>query len=599
MTEHAERGAPVWSADNVVAVLLVRDANPVALIALAGAAVLAACRAVLSPPIVFSSEMTWDLLFNLGGAWHLRFGHVPHVDFHEPVGALNFMLTALGFALVGDTPHALLVGVAIVAAFIFGAACVAAWRRLALLPAAIFVVFACLLVLRPANVGDAPNAYSFAMTYNRYGWSGVSVIALILFLPPRRARWADIVEMSLVAAMLVAMFHLKVTYFLVGGGLIVASFVTSPHVRVRWPGWLAVGAIGLAAALLPSSQPYLADLAAAARAGVVRDDAAFFFNDIAENAGQYAPYVAALAIAVWLWRHGSATVGLPVASVVLLLGALSLLSQNSQSHGVPLALVIAFLLYETLRSGRAQAGRAVMLGALLAFPLASIVGSATSIFGYQARTGAGYMHVVDSTNLRGLAVPRQPGDVIAEFSRDRPTYRLLSRARGAAALRTLAAGVRADPAAGGDIAARAGPSPWTDRRARPGQPAALHARARAAARRQSVVGRRRADARRRGLSRRCRPRADPEIHHQRRMDRTGTGALRRLYRAAFPEPRRGAQLDRAQPRGNDAEPSGRRTLIGPPHRYTPAPLRESADGLIAFERLSHCLREVASTEWLA
>ncbi|WP_296378521.1 hypothetical protein [Reyranella sp.] len=29
-----------------------------------------------------------------------------------------------------------------------------------------------LLVLRPANVGDPPNAYSFAMVYNRYGWSG-------------------------------------------------------------------------------------------------------------------------------------------------------------------------------------------------------------------------------------------------------------------------------------------------------------------------------------------------------------------------------------------------------------------------------------------
>lgn len=40
------------------------------------------------------------------------------------------------------------------------------------MPAEPFVVFVCLLVLRPANVGDPPNAYSFAMVYNRYGWSG-------------------------------------------------------------------------------------------------------------------------------------------------------------------------------------------------------------------------------------------------------------------------------------------------------------------------------------------------------------------------------------------------------------------------------------------
>jgi hypothetical protein len=48
--------------------------------------------------------MTWDLLFNLAGAWHLRFGHVPHVDFHEPVGQLNFLLTEAGFLLVGPSP---------------------------------------------------------------------------------------------------------------------------------------------------------------------------------------------------------------------------------------------------------------------------------------------------------------------------------------------------------------------------------------------------------------------------------------------------------------------------------------------------------------
>jgi hypothetical protein len=436
MTERDERGAvaravaaPAWSGDGWLAALLLRDASPGALVALAGALVLAACWAVLSPPIVFSSEMTWDLLFNLSGAWHLRFGHVPHVDFHEPVGPLNFMLTALGFELVGNTPQALPVGIAIVTAFLFGAASLAAWRRLPLLPAVIFVVFACLLVLRPANVGDTPNAYSFAMTYNRYGWSGVSVIALILFLPPRRSRWADIVEMAIVATILVAMFHLKITYFLIGGASIVAALVTSPHVRARWHGWVFVALVGLAMALAPFNQPYLGDLVDAARAGVVRDDAAFFFNDLAENAGQYAPFIAAVGVAAWLWWRGSASIGLPLASAFLLLAALALLSQNSQAHGLPLALVIVFLLYGTLRSGREQAGRAVMLAALLVFPLASIAGSATSVFGYQARTRAGYMRVVDSTNLRGLAVPMQPGDVIADFAGDRPSYRLLSRAR--------------------------------------------------------------------------------------------------------------------------------------------------------------------------
>jgi hypothetical protein len=421
--------APRWRAAPAIEILLLREANLAALLVLAGAIVLAAAWAVFSPPILLSSEMTWDLLFNLSGAWSVHFGHVAHVDFHEPVGSLNFRLTALGFDLVGARPQALLVSVGIVTAFIFVAACLAAWRRLPLLPATIFVVFACLLVLRPANVGDLPNAYSFAMTYNRYGWSGVSLVALILFLPPQRARWANIVEMVFVAAALVALFLMKVTYFVVGVAGLVVALALSAHVRARWRGWAAVAVVALGVALAPTNQPYIADLVAAARAGIVRDDALFFFNDLAENAGQYAPYVAALGITIWMWWRGAASLALPVVSLFLLLAGIGLLSQNSQAHDVPLALVIAFLLYATLRAGREQPGRAVMLAALLVFPLASIASSATSVFGYQARTRAGYMQVVDATNLRGLAVPMQPGDVIADFAGNRPSYRLLNRAR--------------------------------------------------------------------------------------------------------------------------------------------------------------------------
>jgi len=111
------------------------------LMLLAGLPVLAAMWALLSPNLVLSHEMTWDFLYNLSGAWHLQHGHVAHVDFHEPVGQLNFMLTLLGFELVGPTPFAFLVGVAIVAAVVFASASLAAMRRLPVLPAALFVIF--------------------------------------------------------------------------------------------------------------------------------------------------------------------------------------------------------------------------------------------------------------------------------------------------------------------------------------------------------------------------------------------------------------------------------------------------------------------------
>ena len=75
-----------------------------ALPALAGVALL------LAPGRLFSREMTWDLLYNLAGAWHLHQGQVAHVDFHTPLGALTFELTRLGFAIAGAVPQAALVG---------------------------------------------------------------------------------------------------------------------------------------------------------------------------------------------------------------------------------------------------------------------------------------------------------------------------------------------------------------------------------------------------------------------------------------------------------------------------------------------------------
>ena len=86
--------------------LMVGEASLAALVVLAGLAVLAAAWALLSPAHVFSRSMTWDLLFNLAGAWQLHYGHVPHVDFHDAVGRLNLWLTDAGFYFYGPSPRA-------------------------------------------------------------------------------------------------------------------------------------------------------------------------------------------------------------------------------------------------------------------------------------------------------------------------------------------------------------------------------------------------------------------------------------------------------------------------------------------------------------
>ena len=417
------------SIDDALALLLLRAGHPLVLIALTSTAVAIGLAALLTAPVVLSSDMTWDLLFNLGGAWHLRSGQVPHVDFHGPVGALNFALTDLGFAIVGPSPRALLVNVAIATVVLGAGACFAAGRRLPLIAAAIFVLFVCLLALRPANVGDLPNAYSFAMTYNRYGWSGTALIGLILFVPPRAGTIGDLVEMAIVAVLLAALFYLKVTYFAVALGSVAVALAVSPHVGARWRGWSVVLLIGGALMLAPFNASYISDLVAAALAGSVRP---FHYYEFAEDFAQHAPYFAAIVVTFGLWLRGVVPLRVPVACAFLMAAGLALLSQNSQAHGVPLAIVTAFLLYQVLQYKQlaSETVKLAMLAGLLLFPLGSILADTFSVVSYSAKSRGGGLHVLATGNLRGLAVPIERDDMLAAFDGGMQGYRLLNRARG-------------------------------------------------------------------------------------------------------------------------------------------------------------------------
>ncbi|HEX9327113.1 MAG TPA: hypothetical protein VF915_11380, partial [Reyranella sp.] len=297
---------PVGTAARRRLVAWLRDAAsaPMALLALAGVPVLAAAWAVLSPPVMLSKVMTQDLLFNLSGAWHVYSGHLPHVDFHDATGRLSFLLTALGFHLLGPVPFAFLVNVAIMSTALFAAAFLAAMRRLPLLPAAIFVVFASLLALMPANVGDRPEQYTFAMSYNRYGWSAYSILALILFVPPREERDRTWIDIAVAGGLLAAMFYLKITYFAAGLATLGFAVLFHPHVGRHRRAWLVVGALLALNALAPHNQPYLADILGWATSGAVRKAVTLHFNNFVAAIGQYGPYLAAVAVGVWMWWSG-------------------------------------------------------------------------------------------------------------------------------------------------------------------------------------------------------------------------------------------------------------------------------------------------------
>ena len=278
-----------------------------------------------------------------------------------------------------------------------------------MLPAALFVVFATLLALVPANVGDRPEQYTFAMSYNRYGWSAYSILALILFVPAREEKDRAWIDIAVAAGLVAAMFYLKITYFAAGLASIGFALLFQAHIGRHWRAWLAVLALLILNALMFRNQAYLSDILAWSTSGAVRKALGLHFNNFVSAVGQYGPYFAAVVVALWMSWSGRATFRFPLTLLFVLVMSLLLLSQNSQSAGIPSATVVLFALYDQLRASFAsQLNRdlAPWLLTLLLFPLLTAGGYAASLAGYQAQARHGQqLYVVDHTNLRGLAVP--------------------------------------------------------------------------------------------------------------------------------------------------------------------------------------------------
>jgi hypothetical protein len=425
----AARAPASWRLEQV----FVGEASALPLVLIAGVPVLIGAWLLLSPARVLSREMTWDLLFNLDGAWRIHSGQALHVDFHDPLGSLAFLLTELGFRVVGPSPRAFLVGEMIAVAFAFVAAVIAAVPRLPPLPAVLFVLYASLLVLVPANIGEPINAYSFAMSYNRWGWSLLTTLCLLLFLPPRPQRRLAWLDMMTAGVLLVALFYLKITFAVAGAAALAMAIVTSDHSRAARRMWSLVLILVLANALAPYNAAYLADIGSAAGSGYARTLLSGQILLFFANEAEYALYGSGILLLLWLWWRGQAPMRTVVVAAFVLCLGMFVLSQNAQQGNIPIGVVIAYLVYGALRHARPALGRTelvVPLVAILLWPALSVASAMTTLAGYHvlARRDAKLL-TVDATNLRGLAVPTEDGGLDTARLTIGIPHRLLSSTR--------------------------------------------------------------------------------------------------------------------------------------------------------------------------
>ncbi|MFW2229892.1 hypothetical protein [Rhizobium sp. CRRU65] len=212
------------------------------------------------PSQTITSKYVNDLFVFLDGAHRIWSGQVPNVDFHTSLGALTFYIPAVGYGLSGSMGGAMPVGMAIVTLLFAAVAAAILGSRMhkALgLPLAAFLL---LLVAAPANPGERIGDLTFAMFYNRLGWSSLGLL-LVMYLPRLTSAGSKAVDAACASFLVLFMLYTKITYSVVELAFLV--FLATDRRQIGWTA-LAFGMIAISVIAIElfwrGSLNYLADL---------------------------------------------------------------------------------------------------------------------------------------------------------------------------------------------------------------------------------------------------------------------------------------------------------------------------------------------------
>jgi hypothetical protein len=399
---------------------------------------------MLSPGVAYSRKMTWDFLYNLEGAWRLYNGQVLHVDFHDALGTLPFALTVFGFQLVGAKPIAFVIGECVLAILLTILAIIAVKDRLPFLPALLFVSICAMLVVVPLNVGDDLPEFTFAMGHNRFGWSALSILCLLLFIEPRGGRytvWEDLIAGNILT---IGLFYTKITYFGVALAAITLALLTSGHIRRHWLAWCATLLVAVLIAFAPISDGYRADIISGISSGRVRWHPVGLIFAFVHDSIEQSWVLAEILFLLYLWRERCAKLGDVFAGLFIWTAGFFILTQNTQVRNIPLYAVLTLLVYVRLgvwvRAAKPQSliSAACLMSCAL-FPLLQPLSSnVLGLLAYNIKASPGPgAFVVKETNLQGLAVPADHDKITDGYINTILSLADLLREKGAPAARIV------------------------------------------------------------------------------------------------------------------------------------------------------------------
>lgn len=290
-----------------------------------------------------------DLFIFLDGAHRIMAGQVPNRDFHSALGPLAFYIPAAGYWVSGTLGGAMPVGMALTVLGLGPAAAHIIGSRLR--PAVGIPMGAYLLLIAavPINVGESVRELSFAMFYNRIGWSALGLLLLTHLEPARPGSRRKVLDAVCAAWLMLLLLYTKISFGLVG-----VAFVGMLLLDRRKRGWVLaalaiVAAVGLLVeAIWRSSASHLADLLLAGKvsggfAGIQKG-----VEIVLDNLPDYVLFAFLAGLALWSARSFRDLLFFGFCA-----GAgLMLLSQNFQTRGIVTLVVAGGVAAETLARSR-------------------------------------------------------------------------------------------------------------------------------------------------------------------------------------------------------------------------------------------------------
>jgi hypothetical protein len=211
------------------------------------AAVAAFCALLLAlPGETVTTKYLNDLFIFLDGVHRIVEGQVPNRDFHTALGPLVYYAPAAGYWLSGSFGGAMPTGMALLVLALAPAAAHILSSRLRPAIAIPLGIYLMLIAAVPINLGESIASLSFAMFYNRIGWSALGLLLVMHLWPEHPHRHQRGVDAICAAFLILLMLYIKISYGLVGLGFLVLMLLDS-----RQRGWAAAAlAITLAAGLI-------------------------------------------------------------------------------------------------------------------------------------------------------------------------------------------------------------------------------------------------------------------------------------------------------------------------------------------------------------